>query len=283
MNSLLITAKQLSEQLHDYQILDVRHSLADFSLGHRKYKEGHIPGAWFLDHEIDLCGPKTATSGRHPLPDREELANLLGSFGLHPEGRFVVYDDGNSMFAAHAWWLLKWLGCEHVQVLDGGFEVWKNSAYPISQDVPEHGTPEQWLPLSDPLVDTVSMQAVKENIHSPQFVLVDARAAARYRGEVEPIDPKAGHIPGALNVPCTDNLQENGCFKTPEVLREQWLTFLGNKKPEQIVNQCGSGITACHNVFAMELAGLHGSRLYSGSWSQWCSDPDNPIVTGDRP
>lgn len=289
MSNLLISAEDLRNNLslRGWLIFDVRHDLSDHSAGRRAYQQGHIPGALYLDHETELSAPKTGSNGRHPLPERRDFAALMRSQGLTRQSQVVVYDAGNGMFAAHLWWLLRWLGHEHVRVLDGGWNAWLKAGGEVetgerapsvteAQALQSLGLPPQ------PAMPTVDAQAVLANISQPSFTLLDARTAERYRGENEPIDPVAGHIPGALNRPSTENLQEDCRFKPAERLRQEYLALLGGRKPEQVVHQCGSGITACHNLFAMELAGLGGSALYHGSWSEWISDPSRPMARGQE-
>nr|WP_218953423.1 sulfurtransferase [Parapusillimonas granuli] len=285
----MISAEDLRNNLSSrgWLIFDVRHDLSDHSAGRRAYQQGHIPGALYLDHETELSAPKTGSNGRHPLPERRDFAALMRSQGLTRQSQVVVYDAGNGMFAAHLWWLLRWLGHEHVRVLDGGWNAWLKAGGEVetgerapsvteAQALQSLGLPPQ------PAMPTVDAQAVLANISQPSFTLLDARTAERYRGENEPIDPVAGHIPGALNRPSTENLQEDCRFKPAERLRQEYLALLGGRKPEQVVHQCGSGITACHNLFAMELAGLGGSALYHGSWSEWISDPSRPMARGQE-
>ncbi|NYT81935.1 sulfurtransferase [Alcaligenaceae bacterium] len=284
MSNLLISAEDLRKNISSrgWLIFDVRHDLSDHSAGRRAYEQGHIPGALYLDHETELSAAKTGSNGRHPLPERRDLGALMRSQGLTRQSQVVVYDAGNSMFAAHLWWMLRWLGHENVQVLDGGWEAWLKAGGEVETGERAPSVTEaqalQSLGLPpEPAMPTVDAQAVLANIQQPVFTVLDARAANRYRGETEPIDPVAGHIPGALNRPNTENLQGDGRFKPAEQLRQEYLALLGNRKPEQLVHQCGSGITASHNLFAMELAGLGGSALYPGSWSEWVSDPARPV------
>lgn len=283
MTMTLISATELAEQLSspDLRIFDVRHDLMDHAAGRRAYQQGYISGARYLDHETDLAGPRTGSNGRHPLPTREALAALMRSHGVGPDTLVVAYDASGGMYAAHLWWMLRWLGHERVAVLDGGWQGWSEANLPIStavltQDAGNAG--DSAVFVGQPLVGAVDAEAVLANLAAPGFTVLDARAANRYRGEVEPMDPVAGHIPGALNRPNGENLQGNGRFKDAEQLRAEFSALLGERDPETIVHQCGSGITACHNLLAMEIAGLNGSRLYPGSWSEWCSDPTRPVA-----
>lgn len=289
MFNLLMDANEAREQLpsREWLVFDVRHDLSDHEAGRRAYEQGHIPGALFLDHESQLAAPRSGRNGRHPLPDRREFAALMRLQGLTRQSRVLVYDGGNGMFAAHLWWMLRWLGHEKVSVLDGGWPAWLaaggasetgivNAAVTEAQAVQDLGLP------ASPAMPTVDADAVLANIQARDYTVLDARAAERYSGETEPMDPVAGHIPGAMNRPSTLNLREDGRFKPPARLREEFEAVLAGSAPSRIVHQCGSGITACHNLFAMELAGLPGSALYPGSWSEWCSDPARPVARGSN-
>ena len=290
MSHLLIEAQELKDALaasESLLIFDVRHDLVDHAAGARAYAQGHIPGAIFLDHETDLAGERTGTNGRHPLPDRRGFAALMRLHGLSPEKRVVVYDAGGGAFAAHLWWLLHWLGHTHVRVLDGGWAAWLAVEGKVSVDTSASTVTEAQAIQSTgwsgkPAMQSVSADQVLDNLKAekPAFVVVDARSPERYRGEQEPIDPVAGRIPGALNRPSNENMTPQGRFKSPDVLRQEFLGVLGDTPAEQVVHQCGSGITGSHNLFSMELAGLNGSRLYHGSWSEWCSDPQRPVARG---
>jgi thiosulfate/3-mercaptopyruvate sulfurtransferase len=282
MNMTLISASELAARLTDpdVRIFDVRHDLTDHGLGRRQYEQSHIAGARFLDSETELAAPRTGKNGRHPLPDRADLAALLAAHGVTPRTLVVAYDASGGQFAAHLWWMLHWLGHDRVAVLDGGWQAWQAGSQAMDSGAgPEVRASVGMAPAAS-LTEPVDADAVLANIADPRFTVVDARAAARYRGEVEPIDPVAGHIPGALNRPNTENLAADGLFKSPQQLRQEFTALLGDRAPETIVHQCGSGITASHNLLAMEIAGLSGSRLYPGSWSEWVSDPSRPQAKG---
>lgn len=288
MTALLIQAQALRRELAQRTCLvfDVRHDLADHLAGRRAYIEGHIPGALYLDNETQLSAVRTGRNGRHPLPRREEFAALMRAQGLTSRTHAVVYDAGNSMFAAHLWWMLRWMGHAQVSVLDGGWQAWIEAGGEVETGQREPAVTEAqaiqgMASAGQPAMPIVDAQAVLANIGHPGFTVLDARAAQRYSGATEPMDAAAGHIPGALNRPFLGNVQADGRFKPPEVLRGEFETLLGSRASSDVVHQCGSGITACHNLFAMELAGLHGSALYPGSWSEWCSDPTRPVATGD--
>ncbi|ARP52982.1 sulfurtransferase [Alcaligenes faecalis] len=281
MFEFLVSAEQVQANLDnsEWLILDVRHDLADHQAGRRAYEQGHIPGAVFLDHEVDLAAPKTGLNGRHPLPSRQELAQLLQQNGLRDGMQVVVYDAQGSLFASHMWWMLRWLGHPQVAILDGGWQAWQQlggaeesgSAKPVPAAA-KLSVPEQAA------MPTVQTEQVLKNLSKPIFTVLDARAAERYRGDVEPMDPVAGHIPDALNRSHLNNLGEQGRFKPAEQLRQEFQDLLGSISAEMVVHQCGSGITACHNLFAMELAGLSGSSIYPGSWSEWVSDASRPVA-----
>ena len=281
MTTTLISASDLAARLQgpDLRIFDVRHDLADHAAGRRAYEQRHIPGARYLDHETELAAARTGKNGRHPLPARADLAALMAAHGVAPRTLVVAYDASGGMFAAHLWWMLRWLGHERVAVLDGGWQAWTAAGLPVGTDAPP-AVPAGQAAAGVPLVETVDAEAVLANLSRPAFTVLDARAANRYRGEVEPMDPVAGHIPGALNRPNGENLRPDGQFKSPAELRAEFTALLGERDPQTVVHQCGSGITACHNLLAMEIAGLSGSRLYPGSWSEWCSDPARPVATG---
>ena len=279
-HATLISTEALAASLDDprWVVIDCRFSLADPAAGERAYREGHLPGARYAHLERDLSAPITSASGRHPLPARETLAAKLGAWGVAAGSQVVVYDDAGGAFAARLWWLLRWLGHGAVAVLDGGLSRWQGEGRPLSAASPRITsavfTPR--APLGE-VMDAASLQAA---LAAGDVVLLDARAAERFRGEVEPIDPVAGHVPGARNRPLQHNLDERGGFLPASELQRQFLALLGGARPRQVVHMCGSGVTACHNLLAMEHAGLHGARLYAGSWSEWIRDPARPVARG---
>ena len=283
-NTLLIDAETLERHLESprWVVVDCRFSLAEPDLGRRLYNEGHIPGAVYAHLDEDLSGPLTPENGRHPLPDPNALAVRLGALGVGSESQVVAYDDAGGAFAVRLWWLLRWLGHPAVAVLDGGFPGWTASGRPVTTQLPEV-TPQSFtgVPERSAWVDTAALLADVTGERTMQ--VVDARAAERYRGEVEPIDPVAGHIPGALNLPFSGNLDASGHFLPAAQLRERFISTLGATPPERVVHSCGSGVNACHNQLAMEIAGLAGSRIYAGSWSEWIRDPARPVATGATP
>lgn len=261
-------------------ILDCRFALEDPDYGRFSYAEGHIEGAQYADLERHLSGPVSkGVTGRHPLPDAQTLLEQLRGWGINQDSDVVLYDDGPGVFAARAWWLLMWLGKrDGVFILDGGLKAWHAAGFPLSIDpVPLslgtfNGTPDDRL-----LVNTDQLLM---RLGSPDLTLIDARAQARFRGEVEPIDPVAGHIPGAQCAAFGENLDSNGCFLPAEQLKQRFAEQLGDRSPEQLVAYCGSGVTACHNLFALALAGYPLGKLYPGSWSEWITDPQREIATG---
>jgi thiosulfate/3-mercaptopyruvate sulfurtransferase len=283
MTSPLVSAEQLAGHLGDpnWAIFDCRFDLSDVSAGMASYLAGHIPGAHYADLDRHLAGQKTGRNGRHPLPDRAQLASFFREHGVGLDTMVVAYDARDGMYAARLWWLLRWLGHAHVAVLDGGLSAWTAAQLPTDQAVVtvlEHGD----LVAQTPLVETVEIDAVA-NKEQHGLVVLDARGGPRYRGEVEPLDRVAGHIPGALNRPYTDNLDANGHFLSAQTLKAAFSALVGEHPSSKIVSQCGSGVTACHNLLAMEIAGLSNGILYPGSWSEWSSDPARPVAIGPHP
>ena len=273
--SNLISATELHARLDDpeLRLVDVRASLSDPNAGRRLYDAGHLPGAVHLSLDRDLSGPVGAHGGRHPLPDMTVFAETLGANSVGDNSSVVVYDDGG-MFAARLWWLLRYAGLGRVQVLDGGFSVWAEAGLPVTRDLPNPEPATLTLKLRPEMV--VDMDTVRMKLDDPNVTLIDARAPERYRGEIEPLDKKAGHIPGAVNKPYTENL-EHGLFKSPKALRERFTEIQG-----EVVLYCGSGVSAAHNALALEEAGMGGAKLYAGSWSDWSSFDENPVATGDE-
>ena len=281
MHTTLIDPATLHAHLDDpsWVVLDARFDLTAPAKGEAQYREGHIPGARYVSLDADLSGPKTGTTGRHPLPDPAVAAATFGRLGIGPDTQVVIYDADAGSFAARAWWMLRWLGHAKVAVLDGGFAAWTRAGLPVST------ANESWAAASfTPRVDAAARVAVGEvlpHVQQAGHVLVDARAADRFRGQNETLDPVAGHIPGAVNRFFQANLTADKTFKTPEALRAEWSAVVGGASPADVVMYCGSGVTACHNLLALEHAGLSGARLFAGSWSEWCADPARPVATGD--
>ena len=262
-------------------ILDCRFALEDPDYGQRSYAEGHIAGASFADLERDLSGAVTkGVTGRHPLPEPEALIERLKTWGLDNDSEVVLYDDGPGAYAARAWWLLAWLGKrDGVYILDGGLKAWHAAGLPLSLDPPQNGRGTfSGAPDASLLIDA---QALQQGLGEPAMTLLDARALPRFKGEVEPIDPIAGHIPGAQCAAFTNNLGADGRFLPAEQLKQRFAEKLGERSPTELVAYCGSGVTACHNLFALCLAGYPLGRLYAGSWSEWINDPQRPLAVGD--
>jgi len=280
MSTTLISTADLAAHLDDpsFVIVDVRHDLMQpDAWGEAQYRAGHLPGARFAHIDRDLSAPKTGANGRHPLPAPEVAAAMFGRLGIDATKQAVAYDQNSGMFASRLWWMLRWLGHGAVAVLDGGWDKWVREGRPASTVLPVPG-PATFAIRG--IAPTVNVGEVLASLAGHSLTLVDARAPERYRGETEPLDPVAGHIPGALNRPCAQNLSADLTFKPARALRAEFGALLGSIPPERVVNHCGSGVTGCHNVLAMEIAGLAGARLYPGSWSEWCADPARPVARG---
>jgi thiosulfate/3-mercaptopyruvate sulfurtransferase len=274
----LISAKDLAQRTATAELLvvDCRHDLADLQRGAREYAQGHIPGAIYADLQRDLADLSKHGQGRHPLPDAAAFSALLGSWGWRPGLPVVAYDAANgALAAARLWWMLRLIGEQDVAVLDGGLAAWSAGGFPLSDEPAQRSPSRVDVQFdTDRVVYTGQLQQLRK---SPQVLLVDARAAPRYRGEVEPIDPVAGHVPGALNRPFSENLLGDGRFKPAAQLRAEFIELLGAHQAGNVVHMCGSGVTACHNLLAMEYAGLSGARIYAPSWSGWIDDPARPV------
>jgi len=278
----LVTVEQLREHLEDpaWRVIDVRHDLMDAGAGPRAYKAGHVPGAVFANTDEDLSGRKTGRNGRHPLPEREDIVQAFRRWGVDDDTQVVAYDANGGNFAVRLWWLARWLGHTRVAVLDGGWPRWMASTGLSSTAVPALAA-GRFTDRSSSM-PLVRAEDVVRNLGTRERLVLDARTPERYRGEQEPIDPVAGHIPGARNRPWQRNLEADQTFKSRQALREEFEAALGSTPPDRVVHQCGSGVTACHNLLAMEIAGLSGSALYAGSWSEWIADPARPVATGDE-
>jgi thiosulfate/3-mercaptopyruvate sulfurtransferase len=271
-----LDAAMLRERLADgnLRLVDVRYSLSDPHAGLRAYRAGHLPGAIYLDLERELSGQVGVHGGRHPLPDPSQFAAMLGLMGIGNDSQVVAYDEGSNMLAGRLWWLLRWLGHERVQVLDGGAQAWlgpwttEPASYPPTYFTPalrpEMVVDRDWLLLHG---------------RDPGVVVVDARSGERYRGEVEPIDPRGGHIPGAVNLPFVDNL-DGLYFRPLRELAERWSE---HRDADTLVVYCGSGVSAAHQLMVLEALGVRGAKLYPGSWSDWVSYPDSPVALGATP
>lgn len=257
-------------------VIDCSFDLADVAAGERAYAQGHLPGAIYGHLDRDLSTTKTGRNGRHPLPSRADWAATLARLGVTPARAVVVYDAQGGMYAARAWWMLLWAGHRDVRVLDGGLQAWKAAGGALESGVVTPVAAASSYPLGDSLVASVDADTLQKSLG--RLTVLDARAGERFRGEVEPLDRRAGHIPGARSRFFKDNLDAAGRFKPAAELRAAFEAF--GAAPAQVVHQCGSGVTACHNLLAMEAAGLPGSVLYPGSWSEWSSDPARPIAVG---
>jgi thiosulfate/3-mercaptopyruvate sulfurtransferase len=286
----LIDAASLQAHLREIVVLDCRFDLAAPDAGREAYRRGHIPTARYLDLNRDLSSPVSAGTGRHPLPDPHRLLGRCIAYGIGPDTPTVAHDESNGSFAARAWWLLRWLGARNVAVLDGGLKAWMAGQGALETGEPSDGIDTKtedraraaWasVPPPDPGAAVATGGELERLLENPARLLVDARAPERFSGAVEPIDPVAGHVPGALNHPFAENLGEDGRFLPPRELKERWLRRLGDKDPGDVIAMCGSGVTACHNLLALELAGLSGAKLYAGSWSEWIRDPSRPVARG---
>jgi thiosulfate/3-mercaptopyruvate sulfurtransferase len=278
MYTTLITADQLEAHLGDAQwvVLDCRHDLADYDRGRRAYRESHIPGAFFLHLDEDLSGTKTGLNGRHPLPDPRTFALRMGAIGIGNATQVVAYDASGGPYGARLWWMLRWIGHTRVAVLDGGWPAWVARRSAVSAEIPLP-QPTTYTPTLKRDV-AVDARFLASNIGDAKSLVLDARSPDRFRGENETLDPVAGHIPGAANRFFRQNLEADGSFKSADQLRGELSALIEGRQPAAIVHQCGSGVTACHNLLAMEHAGLTGSRLYPGSWSDWVSDRSRPVV-----
>ncbi|MEA5445544.1 sulfurtransferase [Gammaproteobacteria bacterium AB-CW1] len=279
---MLIDAPSLDRLLRQDSpplVIDCQAALSDHAAGRKAWLAGHIPGAGHADLESDLSGAKTAETGRHPLPIPEDFRRFLADVGLTPERPVVVYDDSGGAFAVRCWWLLRWFGHGQAALLDGGLSAWREHIDRLETGQSETdpsdytGTPNQ-MPV-------VNADELQQGLEQDRLRLIDARGPVRFRGEEEPIDAVAGHIPGAVNLPFADNLDEQGRWKPVETLRERFVAALPPHEAGQAVHMCGSGVSACHNLFAMEYAGLKGSALYVGSWSEWIRDPSRPVARGE--
>ena len=273
-----ISVADLAQHVDDpaFVIFDCRHELTNPEFGIKAYAHSHIPNARFAHLDRDLAAPQTGRNGRHPLPDPNVFAGWLGRMGVSNDKQVIAYDNAAGVYGSRLWWMLRWMEHQNVAVLDGGWQAWLAAEHPVTAEVP---VPKPSRFTGTPQKSPVDTKYVLEHLQSPDMVLIDARANDRYHGQNETIDPIGGHIPGARNRFFKDNLTPQGFFKSPEQLRDEFRPVVGNGSPEKIVSQCGSGVTACHNLLAMEIAGLKGGRLYPGSWSEWIADPSRPRAT----
>lgn len=278
----LISAGQLQQALASATppvVLDCSFDLTDGAAGQRAHDAAHIPGAFYVHLDRTLSGAKTGRNGRHPLPGQEDFVQAMAALGLDNDTQVVAYDNAGGMYAARLWWMLRWVGHAAVAVLDGGLAAWKAAGQPLQTGATAPRARGDFS-LRPALVSCVDYDAVKANIDSRERLVVDARAPDRFRGENETLDAIGGHIPGARNRLFRDNLAADGRFKPAAQLRQEFDAITGGRPASELINQCGSGVTACHNLMAMEVAGLRGAALYPGSWSEWSAQPGAPIGTG---
>lgn len=276
----LISVDELAGVVDDENtiVIDCRFALGDPAAGEAEYAAGHLPGAQYAHLDRDLSSPVTDTSGRHPLPDAGELASRFAAWGIDPTKQIVTYDNSGGAFASRLWWLARWLGLTRVAVLDGGFKAWQAAGHKIATDTPTTKSTEFSATPNDSLWLTSDQLSVA--LEADEVLLIDAREAQRYRGEVEPIDPVAGHVPGAANLPFKENLNATGKYLSRDELRARFVPVLSDRSPQRTVHMCGSGVTACVNLLASEHAGLTGGKLYAGSWSEWIRDDHRSVATG---
>jgi thiosulfate/3-mercaptopyruvate sulfurtransferase len=278
-HTTLVSTAELAAHLDDagWVVFDCRHDLANPNAGAEAYARSHIPGARFLHLDRDLAASLNGKNGRHPLPDPPAFMQTLGAAGVDSGKQVVAYDAQTGVYAARLWWMLRWLGHEQVALLDGGYAKWTRESRPLTRALPQP-VPARFVGRPRPA--SVDADDVLAHLGRPGRILVDARSPDRYRGENETLDPVGGRIPGSINRFFRDNLDNEGCFKPAAELRQAFTALLGAAPPDSVVHSCGSGVSACHNLLAMEIAGLAGSRLYPGSWSEWCSDADRPTERG---
>jgi len=277
----LVTTEDLAAHLDDpnWIVFDCRFTLTDPEAGRQAYINSHIPGARYVHLDEDMSAPVTDSTGRHPLPDVKVLTKKLCHWGVGINKQVVVYDDSYGSMAVRLWWMLRWLGHPGVALLDGGFPKWRREQRPLTAELPElHKGHCACLP--EPSQIALADDVLRAS-QSGDALIIDARPERRFTGEFEPLDTVAGHIPGSINWVFEENLDIDGTFLPPEALRENYQALLKGRAPWQVIHTCGSGVTACHNLLAMEVAGLPGSRLYPGSWSEWIRDPAKPIATGE--
>lgn len=269
---------QLISQSKPVLVFDCSSDLVDPEAGYKSFVKEHIPTAYYADSNTDLSGPKNGLNGRHPLPSLAKWERTLQSWGITPTSHVVAYDRQGNMFAARLWWMLRSCGLTNVQVLDGGFSAWKRKGLAVEVGEACKIAQPSHLKLHKEFEGLKYMTDVRENLQTAKYLIIDARPNDRFHGQNEILDPIAGHIPGAVNRCFKDNLDTDGFFKSPDTLRNEFSNLM-DRDSESIIHQCGSGATACHNHLSMELAGLSGSKIYAGSWSEWCAHPENPITT----
>jgi thiosulfate/3-mercaptopyruvate sulfurtransferase len=278
-NNTLASVETLASHLNDpdWQIFDCRFDLNNLNWGFTQYQAGHIPGAIYVHLNEDLSGKITSKTSRHPLPDPEAFAKKCAAWGIRPEKQVVVYDHAGGSFADRLWWMLRAIGHHQAAVLDGGYPKWVAESQPVSQGIEEPkgtGSRLAGIPFNPKLL--MDADGVESILNDPAYRLIDARAPERFSGAVEPLDPIPGHIPGAINRYYGLDLNPDGTFKSADVLRAEFQSLLDGISPDNVIVYCGSGVTSCHLLVAMELAGIKGARLYAGSWSEWCRNPARP-------
>ncbi len=281
MLTTLISTAELADRLADPRVavVDVRHDLAQpDTWGEAQYRAGHIPGARFAHIDRDLSAPKTGANGRHPLPSPEAAAATFARLGIGTATQVVAYDQQQGMYASRLWWMLRRLGHDAVAVLDGGFEKWRRDGRPVTTDVPQV---EPAVFAIRRVASTIDAATLLASLPERSLVVVDARSPERFRGEAEPLDPVAGRIPGSINRPASQNLTGAFTFKPAADLRADFERLLGATPADKVVHSCGSGVTACHNLLAMQIAGFGETKLYPGSWSEWCADSSRPVARGN--
>jgi len=278
----IISADVVQQHVNNpqWRIVDCRFNLKNPDEGLALYQMEHIPNAVYAHLDHDLSSPVTANSGRHPLPDVEHFKQKLGQWGINRDTQVVVYDDAAGSYATRLWWMLRWLGHDSVAALDGGFSSWKQQGLPVTADIPPvRSTTYIGEPKLDMLVDSDMLQ---QKLGQSQTLLIDVRDPNRFQGLEEPIDKVAGHIPGAINIPWKNNIAENGLYLPKAQLYDHYIKVLRDTPIDNTVFMCGSGVTACHSLLALEYVGIQGAKLYPGSWSAWISDPDRPIETSSQ-
>ena len=279
MHKTLVSPSTLAQYLNDpnWVVTDCRFDLTDPGKGETQYRAGHIPGARYAHLDRHLSGPKTGTNGRHPLPDTDVMARTFGELGIAPHTQVVAYDADSGMFAGRLWWMLRWMGHDAVAVLDGGLARWQREGHPVRGGV-ESSTAVHFKGAPRPGW-RLTVDEVAAGLDDTSRLLVDSRTPDRYRGIGETLDKVGGHIPGAANYFFQQNLADDKSFKSPDELKAQWAPILQGRDPKDVVVYCGSGVTACHNLLALEHAGIHGVKIFPGSWSEWSSDPSRPVAT----
>ncbi|WP_455206507.1 sulfurtransferase [Kaarinaea lacus] len=273
----IISADLVQQHLNDpdWRIVDCRFNLKAPDEGLAMYHMEHLPNAVYAHLDNDLSGPISKSSGRHPLPDVNQFKQKLGAWGIDNDKQVVVYDDAAGSYAARLWWMLRWLGHEAVAVLDGGFTVWKQQGLPTTVVAPKV---DPTTFVGEPNMDMlVNSKTLEENLRAPSVSLIDVRDPRRYLGLEEPIDKIAGHIPGAINIPWKTNIADTGMYLSKAQLHDHYINVLREASSKKLVFMCGSGVTACHSLVALEYIGIPGARLYPGSWSEWIADPDRPV------